>query len=411
MDRQNFIKRRSQYLTAAPIQSAEHLKGRDRALRSLVNALEAPSRHAFIYGHRGVGKSSLAHTAAYQLQTSLGPPILLACDAASTFETVCRDILVGAFDINPLEKKGQARFQIQGGMPGILSASYGRDTERARQPLVVGTVNEAITYLKSAVSQFSQGFTIVLDEFDQLSNPTCHKKFATLIKQLSDQRIPIRIIFVGIAETIDSLFAEHESIFRQVHSEEVERLLPQACLDILTDAEAALEIRLKDSFRYRIAQISDGFPYFVHLMAEKIFTASYDVDESTVSLESYHKGLEDALASVEFSFKKTYDDALHRNTKKYEHVTWAAASDKLLDVNVEQIWLSYQKICSQIDVAPVKRANMQSKLSQLTTPQYSSILKKTRRSNYTFAEKMMRAYARLRAAQSGCILGPENSGA
>ena len=55
---------------ALPIQSVEYLQGRTRELDRIDKALFAPGRHIFIYGDRGVGKSSLAATAASLLQSS-----------------------------------------------------------------------------------------------------------------------------------------------------------------------------------------------------------------------------------------------------------------------------------------------------------------------------------------------------
>ena len=52
---------------ATPIRSIQHLKGRQQQLQEIERALYAPGRHIFIYGDRGVGKSSLAATAAISI--------------------------------------------------------------------------------------------------------------------------------------------------------------------------------------------------------------------------------------------------------------------------------------------------------------------------------------------------------
>src|SRR5439155_6773529 len=94
MTRDEFLTIRNAFLTSAqPIQSPEHLKGRTRALQALQDSLTSPGRHAFIYGYRGVGKSSLAQTTAFQLQHSTGTPILVACEPTSTFAQICADIV------------------------------------------------------------------------------------------------------------------------------------------------------------------------------------------------------------------------------------------------------------------------------------------------------------------------------
>jgi len=70
-DKHHFGIRLNEVLFASqPIQSIEHLYGRAPELDRIEKALFAPGRHIFIYGDRGVGKSSLAATAANQYQDS-----------------------------------------------------------------------------------------------------------------------------------------------------------------------------------------------------------------------------------------------------------------------------------------------------------------------------------------------------
>lgn len=60
-----------------PVRSIEHLRGRDDELQRIERALYADGRNVFIYGDRGVGKSSLAATAAAQYQSVDASPIPL----------------------------------------------------------------------------------------------------------------------------------------------------------------------------------------------------------------------------------------------------------------------------------------------------------------------------------------------
>ena len=407
-DRQHFLAVRNSYLTSArPIQSPEHLKGRAQTLNALIDALSSPGRHAFIYGYRGVGKSSLAQTTAYQLQSSFASPILIACEPASTFGSICADIIHIAANVKPLERKDQTKLNLGASVAGYGGNLGVEKTPTSPREINITSVNEAISYFRN-VCEGKPGFLVVVDEFDQLTVAEEHQKFALLIKQLSDQRLPVQFIFCGIAESIERLFSQHESIFRQIHSVLVKRLDPQGCIDIIEDAASALKIEIRNDYKYRIAQISDGFPSFVHLIAEKVFTAAFDSGVSAINQDAYEKGILEAIGSVELSLKRSYESTLHRNTHKYEHVIWAVANDKLLEVNVDTIWGHYNTICEQQKIAPVTRSNMNSKLSQLTKQQYGSLLEKPRRSNYTFSESMMRAYARLRAERHGCHLGPEN---
>ena len=308
MERERFLEIRNRFLTSAiPIQSTEHLKGRNKSLNALVDALSSPGRHAFVYGFRGVGKTSLSQTAAFQLQHSAGSPILLSCDSSSSFGTLCSGAITQAMKIDPLERKGQLKLNIGGTIPGIGGANVTYEQIRHNLELEIKSANAATAYFKAVTQKNGFGLIIVIDEFDNLTSNDDHKKFATLVKILSDQNIPVKFIFCGIADEIERLFSAHESISRQIHSEKVDQLNFQARLDIINDAEKALKITMKKDFKFRIAQISDGFPAFIHLIAEKTFTSAFDADEKFISDESYVAGLQDACSSIEFSMKNRYE--------------------------------------------------------------------------------------------------------
>jgi MoxR-like ATPase len=76
-----------------PLQSPEYLRGRDANLTDIRRALYADGRHVFIHGYKGVGKTSLAQTAAFQLQSSDADPIIFGCGEGTTFDEAIREIV------------------------------------------------------------------------------------------------------------------------------------------------------------------------------------------------------------------------------------------------------------------------------------------------------------------------------
>lgn len=77
---------------AQPIQSIEHLFGRKKEIDRIDKALFVPGRHILIYGDRGVGKSSLAATAANQFQSSDAKYIDVAGAPDATLKSVVANI-------------------------------------------------------------------------------------------------------------------------------------------------------------------------------------------------------------------------------------------------------------------------------------------------------------------------------
>ena len=105
-DRQAFGRKLAKLVfPAQPIHSIEHLFGRENELRRIEEALYASGRHIFIYGDRGVGKSSLAATAANQYQSSDSEYIDVSCSPDATFSDVIANIAYQAISASRLSKK------------------------------------------------------------------------------------------------------------------------------------------------------------------------------------------------------------------------------------------------------------------------------------------------------------------
>src|SRR5258706_15076669 len=77
---------------AKSIKDPEHLRGRESKLRAIDRALNSPGRHVFIFGDRGVGKTSLAQSAAVLHQSADNEPIVIACESGADFFKLVQDI-------------------------------------------------------------------------------------------------------------------------------------------------------------------------------------------------------------------------------------------------------------------------------------------------------------------------------
>ncbi len=85
----------------SPIQSEEHLFGRTKQLNLVQQALYAPGRSIFIYGDRGVGKTSLAQTVAFSHQSATHDPVMLVCEPKTTFAGLMNNALASLSSATP----------------------------------------------------------------------------------------------------------------------------------------------------------------------------------------------------------------------------------------------------------------------------------------------------------------------
>jgi uncharacterized protein len=145
-----------------PLESPEQLRGRDEQLTEIRRALYASGRHVFIHGFRGVGKTSLAQTAAYQIQSSDARPIVLGCSLGTTVNELVRDVLDEALAGDPRVVKATIERGFSAGTHG-LSASLAKSLEMGSVPLPT-SLNEAVRMLSFFGQLHSKAPVVVIDE-------------------------------------------------------------------------------------------------------------------------------------------------------------------------------------------------------------------------------------------------------
>lgn len=393
-----------------PVVSMELLFGREKDVTDLELALYAPGRHAFIYGDRGVGKTSLAQTLAYKLQEEKDP-ILVGCEKESTFSSVLTDILVRGI---PQEE----RTETQNWSLGINIAGYGGVNASKGQKnnvikLEVDSVSSAVHALQYLTKVHSKVPFIVIDEFDQIESDSERQKFGSLVKQLGDQACEVKLIFTGVGDSLVSLIGGHKSSERQIHQVHLGSLPWNGRFQIIDNAFEEFHLIVDDSVRYKIAGLSDGFPNYIHLICEKILLAcqsscrSYDV----VDYNLFIKGLNDAIGSVSETLRQCYSDATEGRDESYKHILWAMSDMADLTRHKTHITESYAKICRSLDVFPLDKKSFDRKFNALKKPDYGCILIPAlgnRPSWFRFRENMLRGYIRMRAEQHGLELDFQN---
>lgn len=394
-----------------PITTPEFLNGRSKNLRTISRALNNPGRHIFIYGDRGVGKTSLAQTAARLEQSSDSDPIVIGCDVSSTFNQIARDLFRRCMAVQDLFARKNEREKISGGMK-FLSKEIEVGLEKGIVP-DVSSVNEAADIIRYICFFHSASPVVVIDEFDQISDEKERKLFAQFLKQLSDQEISIKIILCGIGGSVETLLGAHWSTDRLITPINLERLSLDAIWKIAIDALAAFDLELPSVMKTRIGQICDGFPYYAHLIAEHMIWAIYDSKNTSclVGEEEYHEGIRGAIADSQNALKTAYEAAVVKQKDDYEEVLWAFADSSLLRVQVTDAFATYEKMMEgRSHRKKVARSTFDNRVSRLKTEAHGSILAPHGGGWYTFRENILRGYVRLRAEREGMQLGADHIG-
>jgi len=389
-----------------PLQSEEFLRGRTEQVADIRRALYQPGRHVLIHGLRGVGKSSLAQTAAF-LQASRADPILVGCDLKSTFGTVMREIFDEAENKNPALEKRVREFSGGFSRFGLSAAGKVAVTEGAIDE--AGSVNDAVRLIRFLAENYTDDPVIVIDEFDQIKDPAEQALFAAFIKQISDRHIPARFIFCGVAESTDKIMAAHASADRYFHTVELGQLPWEARFEIVEDAASRLGITTDRDTVIRIARISDGFPHYVHFISEKLFWRVYEANnDGVMSAELFGLAMSDAASAMDMKLRGPYETATRKYRDDYETVLWAVADGHELVRRSSDVFTSYERIMDEQEKEPLKRDAFNRRMNSLKTRSHAEMLTGSRQGWYEFSEKMIRGYVRLRAEQSSIVLSGDH---
>src|SRR5262249_39424088 len=142
---------------------------------------------------------------------------------------------------------------------GFFNLKASKDSGGGNPARTVHEVCDALRQLTKGLGEC----VVVVDEFDQLSDKQDKKYFADLINQISDRQVPSRLMLTGIGRSLEELIGVHPSTERYLTA-------------VVFRAAGAVGLEWDRNHWIRIGQISDGFPYYVHLIGEQVLWTAFD---------------------------------------------------------------------------------------------------------------------------------------
>jgi len=388
---------RQAYRPFAPIDLPDFFKGRHQQVDLLVNELHTPGRQVAIYGERGVGKTSLALLADFFANFSDEATHFVRCQRDSIYATIFGQLLQhagAAYVPNGIETETTRRGGVAAG-PAALSKSK---TARLKHQAVQSARSIGPGMLLN-LFQDRDGL-LIIDEYDRVGDPPTHTRLAETLKHFSDAASRTKIIVVGVAETLAELIGEHESLTRCLAQIKLGRMQKSELGEIVGKGEERLKLVFKDSVRRKIISLSDGFPFFTHLLcsycAEEAGKVLLDNPEARVvaSEAEFCKALRRAIDTAEGTLHDDYQTAvitMKRKTDMFKHVLWATAYAQATEVQVQEIAENIGRLTGQ----KPKIESLGNYLGPLTRTEKKQILVRVRQGYYKFANPLMRAYVRL----------------
>lgn len=390
------------------IELQDQLKGRARTLNEMLDAFETPGAHPFIWGARGIGKTSVGHTACGVYEDEVELCSVVACGKETTFRSLLQDIVNDASQRQPKllgGKKVKAQFKALG-----LTLS-GETGDLFQLPEEVSP-NQATTIIQNTIqpSDVDKTGCIIVDEFDRLSNDETFQHLADMLKQMSVVGTRVKMIFCGVTRDLDDLLSAHESVDRYVQGVELKPLPQNAIWEIQNDVEVEFGISFHRGQQIRLSQIACGYPHFAHLILKYTLMSMFEnkVETRKVSDSTFTDALNRSAEKAATRLRTAYDAAIRKGTDRYIEVLFALAHGPHLERQFKNVVSDYKAIMErrpEREGYDADKNNGQDIRNALDSLHRRKFLRKGKSGWYEFEDPMLRGYVRLIAEREGIELG------
>lgn len=284
----------SSFSPSAPIDQRDLFAGRVSQLMTVMNALNQKGQHAILFGERGVGKTSLARVLSGGLNVD-GKPLLVAsvnCDSSMGFTGIWRNALrqIRLTHIKPgvgfLSEPSTEHIALADTLPEQLTPSDVRN--------VLGQLGKSL---------------FVFDEFDRLQDTNAKTLLADTIKMLSDYAVDSTLLLVGVADSVDALIAEHQSIERALIQVRMPRMSPPELEQVIDKGLGKASMSIAADAKKKIVQLSQGLPHYTHLLSLCSAQRAATGLKKNVAIEDVRAAIDTALANAQQSIVGAYHRA------------------------------------------------------------------------------------------------------
>ncbi|MFJ7069769.1 ATP-binding protein [Streptomyces sp. NPDC101115] len=281
----------TEFSPATPIKQSEVFAGRRDQLEALQDAMWQAGQHAVIYGDRGVGKTSLAMVAQGLARGEGLFTSLITCDSTSTFASVWRQVF----------REIEVTYADEAGEEIETNASY----------LLNGdVVTPDDVRLAFKVLSLSAPVVVFLDEYDVIAQSPEGPLFANLIKILSDHGVGVTVVFVGVAEDVNKLIADHASVQRVLAEVSMPRMDAEEQIEIVKRGFSAAGMTADDDVYSWIPLLSQGMPAIVHQIGQQSGFAALKRNSYAVTSADVETAIKVVVEKNLESISTVYDSAV-----------------------------------------------------------------------------------------------------
>jgi Cdc6-like AAA superfamily ATPase len=267
--------------------------GRASQITDVINACTQRGQHVVIFGERGAGKTSLANALVHMLGSRFATLACgsINCDQTTTFASLWKAIFLEipvTRNSSPLGLRNGSN--VEGTLAQFLPENITPDAVRA-------------------ILQKRDRLLIIIDEIDRIKDKETTTLLADTIKGLSDHSVDVTLVLVGVAESVDTLIAEHESVQRALIQVHMPRMTQAELDQIIDNGLHAAGMTIDANAKHRISKLSQGLPHYTHLLGMHAAQAAVAEDRRNITLDDTRYALRKTLQHAQQSIAHDYHRA------------------------------------------------------------------------------------------------------
>jgi len=252
------------------------------------------------------------------------------------------------------------------------------------------------------------GAVMIVDEFDLLRDGEARELTANLLKSLHDHAINVTVLLIGVAENVEELIVNHQSLRRVLSLVKLERMKTIELNEILESRLRLTPLKISDDARSEIVTLSCGLPYYVQTLGKFATQNAIKDHRLQMQIEDVNAAIEDFLVEFGQSFTDDYERATdsHLSSNIFREVLLASA---LALSDPSGVFESSEVTKTLNEIAPGKgyrHARVQQYLAQFITDRRGKMLIRSGMKTdyrYRFSDALMQPFIVLRAIKDGMI--------
>lgn len=259
-----YVKLSEVFTPGAPVVSRDRFAGRIDQVLAVLSGLSQPGIHVVMYGERGVGKTSLANVLSEFLEPLHGPSDVarINCASGDTFRSIWRKVFT------ELGLEMPERWEYNDPDPDEIRRS---------------------------LSELDGRQVVILDEYDRVEDDEGLSLMSDTIKALSDHAVEAKLVIVGVADSIDHLVGEHESVQRALVEVQMPRMSQEELEGIIESGLETVEMGISPRAKRAVARLAEGLPFYVHELMLKAAQRAIMSDRDEVEIADVEAAIDEAV--------------------------------------------------------------------------------------------------------------------